>query len=220
MSVRFAFHTNKNEHKNKNKCVMHVCLYVISISLHTETDGQKTRHAVSMAPTDTKPSKDSTTSPTASGMWSISQTPPGTRVPALVEPEVATTTSSATPQAVSTANSGGASWTVGGSCTAQDTTDEREFSPAVPENSRAAVTTDEAPVLWRGAASEEEKRAQSWEVVVDMLHRLNENESDLANIDSKALCKMQEELQKVCQGITRFMKLSSTLVNDEGTCVN
>lgn len=206
--------------------IMYVCHGHISVTLQTETDSQKTRRVVSTAPivTDTEPSRiDSaaaTSPPTASDMWSTAQTSPKTLAPALAdpEPEAAPTTDGATPQATPT-SSGGPTWTVGGAFTAQDTTNERgEFGLAVSETSRATTTTDEAPpVRWRGAAaSEEEKRAQSWEVVVDMLHRLNENESDLANIDSKALCKMQQELQKVCEGITRFMKLSSTLVDDEG----
>lgn len=174
-----------------------------------------------MAPDATaEPSKGGITSPpAASDMWSTAQTIPKIHDPAPIEPEAVNTTSCTTPQATPTAISG-PFWAVGGSFTVQDTTNERELGPVVSENSHATTTVGNAPVQWSGAASEEEKKAQSWEMVVDMLHRLNESESELANIDSKALCKMQEELQKVCQGITRFLKLSSTLVDDEGTCAN
>ena len=64
--------------------------------------------------------------------------------------------------------------------------------------------------------SDEEKKAESLQLVVKLIEQVNENEMDFATADSKALQKVQVELQKICQLVTRFLEYSSNLVNDEG----
>ena len=62
----------------------------------------------------------------------------------------------------------------------------------------------------------EEKKAESLQMVLKLIEHVNENQTDFASSDSKALTKVQTELQKICQLVTGFLEYSSNLVNDEG----
>lgn len=64
--------------------------------------------------------------------------------------------------------------------------------------------------------TQEEKRAESLQLVIKMIEQVNENQTDFAAADSKALKQVQTELQKICKLVTGFLEYSSNLINDEG----
>ena len=90
-----------------------------------------------------------------------------------------------------------------------------------PENDREfqfTVSAVQEPVGQRRTSMNTgEKEAESLDLVIDLLGKLNANKSEFASADSKALKGVQGELQRVYGAITEFLEYSSNLVNDEGT---
>lgn len=63
---------------------------------------------------------------------------------------------------------------------------------------------------------EEQKKADSLDLVIDLIHRVNENQAELADVDSKALRGVHCELQRVSEIIKGFLEYSTNLVSEEG----
>ena len=64
--------------------------------------------------------------------------------------------------------------------------------------------------------SSEEKKADSLQLVMELIEKVNARQSDFANADSKALQQIHTELSKVSQLVRNFLEYSTTLINDEG----
>lgn len=64
--------------------------------------------------------------------------------------------------------------------------------------------------------SAEDKKADSLQLVVDLIDKVNANQSDFATADSKALKQIHTELNKVSQLVRNFLEYSTNLINDEG----
>ena len=77
---------------------------------------------------------------------------------------------------------------------------EKEFDFTVPEDT----------------VTEEQKKADSLDLVIDLIHRVNENQAELADVDSKALSGVHSELQRVSEVIKGFLEYSTNLVSQEG----
>ena len=107
---------------------------------------------------------------------------------------------------------GGMMWSVGSSLSVHGSgpESEREFQFTVP-------TVQDPVGQRRTSMSTGQKKAESLDLVIDLLGKLNANKSEFASADSKALKQMQTELQRVYGAITEFLEYSSNLVNDEGT---
>ena len=57
---------------------------------------------------------------------------------------------------------------------------------------------------------------KSLQIVTELIEKVNANQSDFAEADSKALEMVHSELQRVCNVIMTFLEYSTTIVNDEG----
>lgn len=88
------------------------------------------------------------------------------------------------------------------------TTDAAEFDFEMPQ------ATEKLKSNRTGLRSK--GNAESMDLVIELLGKLNANQTDFATADSSALQQVQTELQKVCQVITSFLEYSTNLVNDEG----
>ena len=95
-------------------------------------------------------------------------------------------------------------WSTGGSITDQH------------EETGFGITSGQSPVPQ--PSTKDHVQAESLDMVIDLLDKLNSNQSEFASADSKALEKVHIELQKVSNVIRGFLKYSSTLINDEGNC--
>ena len=62
----------------------------------------------------------------------------------------------------------------------------------------------------------QEKKADSLQLVMDLIDKVNAQQSDFATADSKALRKVHEELHKVSLLVRNFLEYSTNLINDEG----
>ena len=116
------------------------------------------------------------------------------------------------PSAAEVSIGSGMMWNVGGSLSGLGSGPKRdeEFQFTVP-------TVQEPLDKRRASMSKGQKKAESLDLVSDLLGKLNANKSEFATADSKALKQMQKELQTVYVAITEFLEYSSNLVNDEGT---
>ena len=61
-----------------------------------------------------------------------------------------------------------------------------------------------------------EKKADSLQLVMELIEKVNAQKSDFATADSKALKQIHAELIKVSQLVRNFLEYSTTLINDEG----
>ena len=61
-----------------------------------------------------------------------------------------------------------------------------------------------------------EKKADSLQLVVDLIDKVNACQLDFATADSKALKQIHTELSKVSQLVRNFLEYSTNLINDEG----
>lgn len=61
-----------------------------------------------------------------------------------------------------------------------------------------------------------EKKADSLQLVMELVEKVNARQSDFATADSKALRQIHTELNKVSQLVRNFLEYSTTLINDEG----
>ena len=61
-----------------------------------------------------------------------------------------------------------------------------------------------------------EKEADSLQLVMELIEKVNAQQSDFATADSKALQQVHTELTKVSQIVRKFLEYSTTLINDEG----
>ena len=61
-----------------------------------------------------------------------------------------------------------------------------------------------------------EKKADSVQLVMELIEKVNARQSDFATADSKALRQIHTELNKVSQLVRNFLEYSTTLINDEG----
>ena len=61
-----------------------------------------------------------------------------------------------------------------------------------------------------------EKKADSLQLVMELIEKVNAQQSDFATADSKALKQIHAELIKVSQLVRNFLEYSTTLINDEG----
>ena len=61
-----------------------------------------------------------------------------------------------------------------------------------------------------------EKKVDSIELVMDLIDKVNAQQSDFASADSKALKQVHTELTKVSQLVRNFLEYSTNLINDEG----
>jgi hypothetical protein len=61
-----------------------------------------------------------------------------------------------------------------------------------------------------------EKEADSLQLVMELIEKVNAQQSDFASADSKALKKVHTELIEVSQLVRKFLEYSTTLINDEG----
>ena len=102
------------------------------------------------------------------------------------------------PEVMMTTPANGGMWNIGGSIASNE--DEFTFD----------TLTD------KPCAKIETKKAESLEMVIDLIEKLNANQSEFATADSKALRKVQAELQDVTKMITGFLEYTTNLVNDEG----
>ena len=65
-----------------------------------------------------------------------------------------------------------------------------------------------------------EKKADSLQLVMELIDKVNAQTSDFATADSKALRKVHEELHKVSLLVRNFLEYSTNLINDEGeSCI-
>ena len=64
--------------------------------------------------------------------------------------------------------------------------------------------------------STEEKKADSLQLVMELIEKVNARHSDFASADSKALRRIHTELTKVSQLVRNFLEYSTSLINDEG----
>lgn len=69
------------------------------------------------------------------------------------------------------------------------------------------------------ARSAKEKQADSVQLVMELIDKLNAQQSDFATADSKALNKIHTELIKVSQLVRNFLEYSTNLINDEGRSI-
>lgn len=67
--------------------------------------------------------------------------------------------------------------------------------------------------------SSKEKQADSLQLVMELIDKVNAQQSDFATADSKALKQVHTELIKVSQLVRNFLEYSTTLINDEGKLV-
>ena len=61
-----------------------------------------------------------------------------------------------------------------------------------------------------------EKKADSLQLVMELIEKVNAQQSDFATADSKALKQVHTELTKISQLVRNFLEYSTTLINDEG----
>lgn len=64
-----------------------------------------------------------------------------------------------------------------------------------------------------------EKEADSLQLVMELIEKVNAQQSDFATADSKALQQVHTELTKVSQIVRKFLEYSTTLINDEGMTI-
>ena len=65
-------------------------------------------------------------------------------------------------------------------------------------------------------AKEEHKNMETLDLVADLIQRVNENQAELADMDSKALKEVHFELQRVSEIVKGFLEYSTNLVSEEG----
>ena len=82
--------------------------------------------------------------------------------------------------------------------------DEFEFTVQAETMPPVAMETPEAP------------KVQALDLVMDLINKVNENQSEFVAADSMALRQVHRDLQKVCEVITTFLQHSSQLVEEEG----
>lgn len=115
--------------------------------------------------------------------------------------------------------------------TTTDTRQNDSTAEALDSDSENVVDKRPPPNFWSAVGSvdvgdstfgmpqehtQEEKKAESVQMVLKLIEQVNENKTEFASSDSKALKKVQTELQKICRLVTGFLEYSSNLVNDEG----
>ena len=65
-------------------------------------------------------------------------------------------------------------------------------------------------------AKEEHKNMETLDLVADLIQRVNENQAELADMDSKALKEVHFELQRVSEIVKGVLEYSTNLVSEEG----
>lgn len=65
-------------------------------------------------------------------------------------------------------------------------------------------------------AKEEHKNMERLDLVADLIQRVNENQVELADMDSKALKEVHFELERVSEIVKGFLEYSTDLVSEEG----
>ena len=65
-------------------------------------------------------------------------------------------------------------------------------------------------------AKEEHKNMETLDLVADLIQRVNENQGELADMDSRALKEVHFELERVSEIVKGFLEYSTNLVSEEG----
>lgn len=98
--------------------------------------------------------------------------------------------------------------------------DERHGKKTDPNVWSVLNSVDDGSSMMFGLPAErstKEKQADSLQLVMDLIDKVNAQQSDFATADSKALRKVHAELTKVSQLVRNFLEYSTNLINDEGT---
>ena len=65
-------------------------------------------------------------------------------------------------------------------------------------------------------AKEDHKNMETLDLVADLIQRVNENQAELADMDSRALKEVHFELERVSEIVKGFLEYSTNLVSEEG----
>ena len=84
------------------------------------------------------------------------------------------------------------------------------------EEEEVELTAAEETAIAEETAKEEHKNMETLDLVADLIQRVNENQGELADMDSKALKEVHFELQRVSEIVKGFLEYSTNLVSEEG----
>ena len=102
---------------------------------------------------------------------------------------------------------------------AKDVDSEEERKNTDPNVWSVLNSVDDGSAMMFGLPPErsaKEKQADSLQLVVELIDKLNAQQLDFVTADSKALRKIHTELSKVSQMVRNFLEYSTNLINDEG----
>lgn len=105
---------------------------------------------------------------------------------------------------------------------AKDIDTKEEEKKADPNVWSVLNSVDDESVVMFGLPPErsaKEKQADSVQLVMELIDKVNAQQSDFVTADSKALNKIHTELIKVSQLVRNFLEYSTNLINDEGRSV-